>query len=152
MLDLSLWHFSEAICPVDMSELIPHARLAAFTYQPTENKPQRVFSIPPQALPVIHAVCQHFPCDCIASEVVLSRMMPGQSHGYHVDRQNTDWLTRVHVPLLTNDRSWLMFEDNGEKLKFAVGSAYTFNAERRHAFANEGETPRVHLIFDVLRR
>lgn len=37
------------------------------------------------------------------------------------------------------------------RVHFEAGKAYTFDARRRHAFGNDGETARVHLIFDVLR-
>ena len=158
------------ICTVDVAPL--QAWLAA-TDQPwsvvAENKPGRVLaeSWPDTVQRAIHAVCSHFDCDCVASRVMLSRMRPGQSHPMHVDNQRSNWITRVHVPITTNPGCWMAFEEEGRWLPdhwerpevflpgrthFAAGHAYTFNAVRRHAFGNDGETDRVHLIFDVLRR
>lgn len=84
-------------------------------------------------------------------EPMLSRMLPGQSHPYHTDVQRSDCVTRVHVPITTNPGCWMMFEDEGERVHFETGRAYTFNTLARHAFGNDGDEPRVHLIFEVLR-
>lgn len=105
----------------------------------------------------------------VAASPMLSRVLPGQIHPMHVDIQRSDWLTRVHVPLTTNPGCWMAWEGQcsacdcayphckscmgtgGERVHFEVGNAYTFNTLARHAFGNEGETERVHLIFEVLR-
>lgn len=38
------------------------------------------------------------------------------------------------------------------RVHFEAGKAYSFDARRRHAFGNDGDAARVHLIFDVLRK
>lgn len=82
----------------------------------------------------------------------LSRIIPGRGHPYHQDSQPPAWVTRVHVPILTNPDAWFMWEpEDGVKVHFAAGQAYTFNTLVPHAFANDGPTDRVHLTFDVLR-
>lgn len=123
----------------------------------TAGKPQRIFDLPMGIFgPII--------CDAlllitladddylIAHAPMLSRIMPGVYHHYQRDGQRADWLTRIHVPLITNPGCWMQFEEDGLKLHFAPGKAYTFNALEPHAFGNDGETQRVHLIFDVLRK
>jgi len=85
---------------------------------------------------------EHYAC--------LSRVAPGEGHGYHQDSQRPGWITRVHVPVVTNDGCWMMFEsEDGVKVHFERGKAYSFNIYEPHAFANEGTTERIHLLFDV---
>lgn len=149
-MDLTWDHFSETICAVDVAALIAWLPTPGGWIIQQGDSPARLMNVP-MAQAVIAEIAKHFPCPIRAQEIVLSRMMPGQNHGMHIDRQTSDWLTRVHVPLVTNAESWLRFEDQPD-MHFDVGWAYTFNTERRHAFANLGDTPRVHLIFDAMRR
>ena len=112
-----------------------------------------------------------FVANYIAIDPMLSRMLPGQSHDFHVDIQRADWITRVHVPIVTNPGCWMAWEnaekkaywlehydtlpnvrDIAEVVHFEAGRAYSFNTLERHSFGNDGETERVHLIFEVLRR
>lgn len=77
---------------------------------------------------------------------MLSVVMPGHSIPPHCDAQPI----RAHVPLLTNDRA--VFVTGGVRHHLDVGCAYLIDPREEHSIANEGETPRVHLIFDVGRR
>ena len=79
--------------------------------------------------------------------VLLTRLIPGQSHRLHVDQQKDDWLTRIHVPITTNPFCLMVFED--ERVHFEVGKAYGFNTLAMHGASNLGDTDRVHLMFDV---
>lgn len=119
----------------------------------SETKPTRIHQdgLPMHLVqPIMGDVLLHFP-GAIADSPMLSRMLSGQSHPMHVDRQRADWITRVHVPLTTNSGAWLMFEPEGKRIHFEVGMAYRFNTHERHSFGNDGEDARVHLIFEVLR-
>ncbi len=119
---------------------------------PSADKPHRVFIVPGRlSQPIIDAVIEEVQGDVIAHRPMLSRMRPGQQHGMHHDLPWSGHLTRVHVPLATNPGAWMQWED-GERVHFCAGKAYTFDIERRHAFGNDGDTDRIHLIFDVLER
>jgi hypothetical protein len=135
------------ICDVDISGVeIPASGWNTPAYP---DKPQRIFE--PVCRAVLATVLAHFP-GCTARDTMLSRMRPGQVHGFHVDQQTTDtWVTRVHVPLVTNPGAWMRFDGHGF-VHFEVGSAYTFDTNIRHQFGNDGTTDRVHLIFDVVRK
>lgn len=154
MLDLSAGHFWEPICDVDVAPLAAWMATtdARWIVQAYEDKPQRLFSLPqPLIRSLTDKVLSHFPGKPTVGDVMLSRMRPGRVHGMHHDQG--EWITRVHVPLTTNHRCWLSFEDldDGKRFHLPVGKAYTFNAARqRHAFGNEGSTERVHLLFDVI--
>jgi aspartyl/asparaginyl beta-hydroxylase (cupin superfamily) len=90
-----------------------------------------------------------FPLHSVAYNRMLSVVMPGHSIPPHVDEQPLDWITRVHVPLITNNRTFMIIE--GELHAMAVGTAYSFDTRRQHAVRNTGNTPRIHFMFDVRR-
>lgn len=144
------------VCPVDVTALAawladarPH-----WPALPCPTKPQRI--APPAELtgPIVSHVLARFDgaARTVADAVRLSRMLPGQRHDLHVDRQRSDWITRIHVPIVTNPGAWMLWEEEPGRVHFEAGVAYTFDTTRRHAFGNDGATERVHLMFDVLRR
>jgi hypothetical protein len=150
MMDLTIANFSEPICQVDVAELLAWLPMATNWIVQQGNSPTRLHD-PPLTGPIIAEIAKHFPMAIRAQEIVLSKVLPGQNHGMHVDRQSPYWLTRVHVPLVVNDRAYHVFEEIGEQLFMEVGMAYSFNTEKRHAFSNQGDEARVHLIFDAMR-
>lgn len=171
------------ICAVDPQPLIDWLAGATFPTLAEPTKPQRIQGDDvPLVLcrPIMDEVLRHLavamgepgyaddatlfiaPAKLVWHEPMLSRVMPGQSHPMHTDVQRSDCVTRVHVPLTTNDGCWMEWEDTEnayaigpvkvvDRAHFQVGSAYTFNTLARHAFGNDGDTARVHLIFEVLR-
>jgi len=78
---------------------------------------------------------------------MLSVVMPGDDIYPHADKQPEDWLFRVHIPLVTNDKAWFFVE--GERFHLSQGTVYLVNTERVHEIRNEGDTPRIHYMFDV---
>lgn len=144
------------LCDVDVAPLLEWLEVnpQRWSQPASDSKPQRVFSLPAGLFePIAHVCLSRIPgksqLQLIPHQAMLSRMQPGQRHGLHHDAQRADWLTRIHVPLVTNPDAWIYFE--GERpVNFEVGCAYTFDTYRRHAFGNDGKTDRVHLIFDVL--
>src|SRR3954463_8705791 len=56
-------------------------------------------------------------------------------------------LVRVHVPIVTHERSQLLIA--GRAKNFQVGEAWSFDNKRKHALANRGPA-RVHLLIDVV--
>ena len=148
-------HWS-AICDVSPEALGPLAawvRTADSSWSVVgPTKPSRIMIPPEHEVGLIVAqVLPAFLGMVRADSPMLSRMLPGQSHPYHTDVQRADCITRVHVPITTNPGCWMMFEEEGEQVHFEVGRAYSFNTLARHAFGNDGDEPRVHLIFEVLR-
>ncbi len=116
------------------------------------SKPQRIEGPAELVHAVVGQVLGYLDVDLIAHRPVLSRVLPGQSHDWHVDKQRSDWVTRIHVPLVTNFGCWMAWEEEeGMRIHFEVGKAYTFDTSRRHAFGNHGPSERIHLMFDVLR-
>lgn len=99
-----------------------------------------------QADPVVNLLMLLFP-GCAADTRMLSAVMPGHDIAPHTDEQSANWRVRVHVPLLTNDQSCFMV--GGVNHHLSPGKAYLVNTEASHAVMNEGQTPRVHFMFDV---
>lgn len=88
----------------------------------------------------------HFP-RCVSYQKMLSVVMPGHAIAPHHDGQSKSWLCRVHVPLTTNDRS--LFIVSGQSFNLSPGFAYRVNTEAEHSVTNDGDTPRIHFMFDV---
>jgi hypothetical protein len=96
--------------------------------------------------PLVADLMARFP-GCIADTRMLSAVMPGHSIASHRDAQGSAWRCRVHVPLLTNSLSSFMV--GGVNNHLEPGKAYLVNTEAEHAVTNDGQTPRVHFMFDV---
>ena len=116
------------------------------------GQPNRV-SMPHAARPIVADVLTRFAesVECLEHSACLSRLVPGSTYEYHRDPQPQRWLTRVHVPVVTNPGAWLMFAADGVPVHFAVGRAYSFDMAQPHRYGNDGPTDRIHLLFDVLR-
>jgi len=55
---------------------------------------------------------------------------------------------RIHIPIITN-KNCIMFWEH-ERFHFPAGEMYEINNKAMHSVINEGQTPRVHLIFDII--
>ena len=82
---------------------------------------------------------------------MFSVVMPGHRIERHADQQVREWLCRVHVPILTNPRAELRIRDAVLHLGPA-GHAFAVNAQAPHEVVNDGPSPRLHLMFDVVSR
>lgn len=87
---------------------------------------------------------------CFDSNRWLSVVMPGCQIEPHKDASESNWVRRIHVPLTTNEKALMVVNDEPHHL--AVGRAYLIDKTARHAVVNDGETARVHFMFDVLSR
>jgi Aspartyl/Asparaginyl beta-hydroxylase len=79
----------------------------------------------------------------------ILRMKPLGVARPHID-DNPAWAEpfRVHVPIITNDKAYLLSEGRSKHL--SVGEVWTFDNQVEHAVTN-GDAVRTHLIFDVSR-
>lgn len=79
--------------------------------------------------------------------VMLARMAPGGVIKMHIDANPAaKWPHKIHVPLLTNDR--VTFFIDGVGYHFVEGEAVEVNNLGAHGVRNEGNTDRIHLIFE----
>lgn len=96
--------------------------------------------------PLVAELLEWFP-GAKATNLLLTVIMPGHGIPTHTDTQPDHWVCRVHAPLTTNDVS--RFVVGGKSHHMEVGKAYLVNTEPPHGVANDGDTPRVHFMFDV---
>lgn len=75
--------------------------------------------------------------------ILLSRVVPGQVIERHTDKAYTK---RVHVPLQTNPKAYFITD---EPLHMQLGKVYVVDPSKPHSVVNEGDTDRIHLMFDV---
>lgn len=79
--------------------------------------------------------------------VMLARMAPGGVIQPHVDSNPAaKWPHKVHVPLVTNPAVGFLVGDT--VYHFPEGEAVEVNNLTRHAVRNDGQTDRIHLIFE----
>lgn len=79
--------------------------------------------------------------------VMLARMAPGGVIKPHRDANPAaKWPHKIHVPLLTNDK--VVFFIDGTGHHFAQGEAVEVSNMAVHAVENNGDTDRIHLIFE----
>ncbi len=79
--------------------------------------------------------------------VMLARMAPGGVIRPHRDANPAaKWPHKIHVPLLTNDRVTFFIDGVGHHL--AEGEAVEVSNMAVHAVRNDGDTDRIHLIFE----
>lgn len=79
--------------------------------------------------------------------VMLARMAPGGEIKPHRDANAAaKWPHKIHVPLQTNDR--VTFYVDGVGYRLPEGEAAEVNNMGVHAVKNDGDTDRIHLIFE----
>lgn len=79
--------------------------------------------------------------------IMLAKMGPGGVIHPHVDANPAArWPHKVHIPILTNDR--VAFFVDPDRHHFDEGHAYEVNNLGVHAVSNDGDTERIHLIFE----
>lgn len=79
--------------------------------------------------------------------VMLARMAPGGVIKPHRDANPAaKWPHKIHVPVRTNDK--VAFFVGGTDYRFAEGEAAEVNNMAVHAVQNNGDSDRIHLIFE----
>jgi hypothetical protein len=79
--------------------------------------------------------------------VMLARMPPGGEIKPHQDTNvAARWPHKIHVPITTNDR--VAFWIDGTAYHLPVGEAFEVNNMAVHAVRNDGDSDRIHLIFE----
>jgi Aspartyl/Asparaginyl beta-hydroxylase len=79
--------------------------------------------------------------------IMLARIDPGGMIEPHIDANIAAlWPHKIHVPLQTNDKVSFLVQPNVHHLH--EGEAYEVNNMTLHGVRNDGQTPRIHLIFE----
>jgi hypothetical protein len=81
--------------------------------------------------------------------VMLAKMHPGKIIPEHIDGDSLAWIPhKIHIPLITNPQ--VTFSVKGIDYHFEKGKAYEVDNSGMHGVKNEGNTTRIHLIFEYL--
>lgn len=84
------------------------------------------------------------------ARAIIVKLKPGGVITPHADQgPPADATERFHIPIATNDQSWLRVGQHKQYMK--AGDVWWFDKHKVHDGANEGETDRIHLIVDCLR-
>lgn len=139
----------EPFADVDVTELAARLTAIPVSLWPRLIDPTK-FGWAEIAAPLVdHLMVWNF-TNCLCGGVGLFVLDPGQRHTPHTDVQPPEWVTRVHVPVVSNPLATATTDEG--TIHMLVGKAYRFNTRALHAVYNGGKTPRVHLVFDVKRR
>lgn len=100
------------------------------------------------AVPVMQEiVARHYPAGGTVLRAVLARLPSGCAIDAHVDRHPSFSVGhRIHVPLVSNPR--VQFIVGTEDIRPQPGEAFELNNAMPHSVHNDGDTARIHFIFD----
>ena len=79
---------------------------------------------------------------------MLTILPPGGFIPFHRDVPPGSGLERFHLVLSDNERCWCFHAGDWQQLD--LGGVYRMDMTGEHASINLGETPRVHLVVDVV--
>ncbi len=90
---------------------------------------------------------------CPHGRIRVLKLMPGAVIGMHRDIADEAAgfayrKVRLHVPIETNDG--VVFHLGGGRIKMAPGRLYYCDFTQPHFVRNDGPTPRVHLVMDLI--
>lgn len=100
------------------------------------------------AMPIMQEiVARHYPPGGMVLRVVLARLLPSCRIHLHYDRHPSFSVAhRIHVPLFLNPD--VEFIVGTERIALQAQHAFELNNAMPHSVANNGDTARIHLIFD----
>lgn len=101
-------------------------------------------------LPVLDAATKHLNYQKkYYPKVMLAKLPPKSFIRPHTDgNQKSVTPHKIHIALSTNPEAFFFLES--EKIHFQKGIAYEVNNGRTHGVINNGNTDRIHLIFECL--
>lgn len=67
-------------------------------------------------------------------------------HCYTVHKDPTP---RIHIPIITNSESWMIWPYNEECKKLKPGTVYWTDTRKPHSFLNGGDDIRIHIVLGV---
>jgi Aspartyl/Asparaginyl beta-hydroxylase len=121
-------------------------RFSNFDY----DKPKTTNSIVEKCVPIFNEIHTFFP-NYKFLKCEIYNCPSSTEQGLHIDhRIFHEFSSRLHVPLYTNDNCFLQIGDEHHHL--LEFHCYEFNNMVKHRSYNNGNTQRIHLVFDVLKQ
>jgi hypothetical protein len=96
---------------------------------------------------VVSELMPNFP-GCKDTSRSITVLNAGDYVPYHTDNCFSDWITRIHVPIVTNPHTWFLIDGLAHHME--VGMSYQVNPSKPHAVSNAGDATRIHLMFDIV--
>lgn len=135
-----------------------HTRHIVARFIPSNSDPMAFYSTPFWAVwqsllrPILDQVASHYGlAEAEFPKVMFARLAANAVIDRHVDGAGSNLLThKIHVPLVTSERVW--FEVGDARFQLHCGQAYELNNLKPHGVRNDGETDRIHLIFELFDR
>lgn len=85
------------------------------------------------------------------NKCMIANVRPGKQIPEHTDAaQSFTFSHRLHIPLVTNKDAVITV--NGEDINMEVGTCYEVNNKLLHSVINNGNSDRIHLLFDIYER
>ncbi len=85
--------------------------------------------------------------DSIYPRIMLAKLPGGCRIPLHIDRNPAaNYPHKIHIPIQTNPQAY--FFVGKQAYHFAEGYGYEVNNKAKHGVINNGNTPRIHLIFE----
>lgn len=85
------------------------------------------------------------------NKCMIANVRPGKQIPEHTDSAQSFTLShRLHIPLVTNKEAVMTIK--GEERNMKVGVCYEVNNKQLHSVVNNGDTDRIHLLFDIYER
>ena len=98
--------------------------------------------------PIVETVQKYFP-NCIKVRGEIATMVPGGAIDFHIDRSWFHEMShRIHVPIVTNEKCSLLWEQPAYREHLPIGYIYEINNRRYHSAENLSTHYRTHLIMD----
>ena len=80
--------------------------------------------------------------------VMLAKLPAKESIKAHIDASPAaQFPHKIHVPITTNEQTYFCFEKSKKQMK--IGEAYEVNNNIKHWAENNGNSDRIHLIFEL---
>lgn len=112
------------------------------------NVNQKELLIISLTVPLLKELNLYFPnYKFIKGEIYCS--YPDTEQQLHIDPKVFHrYCNRIHIPLITNDHSFLQIDDNHYHLESY--KVYNFNNMKLHRSYNRGSTNRIHIVVDIM--
>ena len=78
--------------------------------------------------------------------VMFAKLPAGGKIAPHVDVAASHYIHKIHVPLITNEKT--IFDVGGRKEQLRAGEITEVNNKTSHAVRNDGDEDRIHFIFE----
>ena len=153
-LDSSVWNFNSKIR--DRIPVHTNTKSLIYVWPDEVNLQKREIYIGPSQSNILHKtvwdiaekIRQQYSNESVITMLVLAALRPGKHIIDHVDSPVLQTIHRCHLPIITSANC--TFNIGEGSYHFPKNIVFEFNNAKRHSVYNNSDTPRVHLLCDIL--